>query len=73
MASEEKRDARRKAEFDAMPVTNKCDAGCGRKATTWFGATSCATCGSAACVAVMQRERDAIMRSLNEPEEDYYY
>lgn len=40
-------------EFHSMPVTNKCDAGCGKEATTWFDNTSCATCGDSRCVAEM--------------------
>lgn len=36
--------------FDQMPVTGNCDAHCGKPATTWFGHTSCATCGDSACI-----------------------
>ena len=55
-------------EFHAIPVTNKCDAGCGKEATDWFGNTSCATCGDSRCVQIMQRDYDKI---LHEQDEDY--
>lgn len=44
--------------FNRMPVTGDCDAGCGKPATTWFGLTSCATCGDSACVNVLQDSYD---------------
>lgn len=54
------------AAFQAIPKGPKpCDAGCGKPATDWFGNTSCATCGNAKCVAVMQRDYDAHRRSLD--------
>jgi hypothetical protein len=46
------------AQFNRMPVTGHCDAGCGKKATVWFGLTSCATCGDSACVNVLQDSYD---------------
>ena len=55
------------AKFQAIPKgPNPCDAGCGKPATDWFGNTSCATCGDAKCVAVMQRDYDAHRRSLDD-------
>lgn len=45
-------------EFHSIPVTNKCDAGCRKEATTWFGNTSCATCGGSRCVEIMQADYD---------------
>jgi hypothetical protein len=55
------------AAFQAIPKGPKpCDAGCGKPATDWFGNTSCATCGSAKCVGVMQRDYDANRRELDE-------
>lgn len=53
-------------QFHSIPVTNKCDAGCGKEATTWFGNTSCATCGDSRCVAEMQREHDKIRQEYDE-------
>jgi hypothetical protein len=47
-----------RAGFDKMPVTGHCDAGCGKPATTWFGLTSCASCGDSACVNVLQDSYD---------------
>jgi hypothetical protein len=44
--------------FDKLPVTGSCDGGCGKPATTWFGRTSCATCGDSACVKVLQDSYD---------------
>lgn len=44
--------------FDKMPVSGQCDARCGKPATTWFGMTSCATCGDSACVNVLQDSYD---------------
>lgn len=55
-------------EFHATPVTNKCDAGCGKEATDWFGNTSCATCGEPRCVKIMQ---DDYNKSLYEENEGY--
>jgi hypothetical protein len=37
-----------------------CDAGCGRPARTWFGLSSCASCGSPDCIEILQDERDNI-------------
>lgn len=45
-------------ELDEIEVTGTCDAGCGKPATTWFGATACATCGDSACVNVIQDSYD---------------
>lgn len=48
----------RATEFNQMPVTGDCDAGCGKPATQWFGDTACATCGDSACVNVIQDSYD---------------
>lgn len=53
-------------EFHSIPVTNKCDAGCGKDATEWFGNTSCATCGDSKCVGVMLADYNSIRRELDE-------
>lgn len=45
--------------LDKMPVSGQCDARCGKPATTWFGRTSCATCGDSACVNVLQDSYDS--------------
>jgi len=47
------------AEFESMKVTGKCDSGCGKPATTWFGNTSAATCGSAECIRKQKEAYDA--------------
>jgi len=53
--------------FQAMnPGKKPCDSGCGKPAIVWFGNTSCATCGDAKCVAIQQREYDAIRSELDE-------
>lgn len=52
--------------FHSIPVTNKCDAGCGKEATTWFGNTSCATCGDSRCEGIMQAEYNQIRLDLEE-------
>lgn len=52
-------------EFNAIPKgPNPCDAGCGKPATHWYGMTSCATCGEAKCVSVMDREREKLARQI---------
>lgn len=45
--------------FHSMKVTGKCDSGCGKDATTWFGNTSAATCGSSACIEKQQESYDS--------------
>lgn len=53
-------------EFHSIPVTNKCDAGCGKEAVEWFGNTSCATCGDSCCVKIMQKDYDKILYEEDE-------
>lgn len=42
------------SEFESIQVTGKCDSGCDKLATQWFGNTSAATCGNKACVELME-------------------
>ena len=53
--------------FNAMPISGKCDSGCGKPATMWFGNTSCATCGSNKCIDIQQAEYD---KPLKEDDDD---
>jgi hypothetical protein len=54
--------------LNKIPVSGQCDAGCGQPATTWFGLTSCATCGSELCIARLQRDYDAMDRPARAPD-----
>lgn len=60
------------ANFDKLPVTGDCDAGCGRPATTWFGMTSCAHCGDVVCHATLQvRYNEFVQRQVDQEEDPF--
>lgn len=52
--------------FHSMKVTGKCDSGCGKPATKWFGNTSSATCDDAECIAERQRRYNEFKSQYDE-------
>lgn len=58
------------SEFHGMKVTGKCDSGCGKPATTWFGNTSAATCGDLDCIHKQQEAYEAHCSSYDDDYDD---
>lgn len=49
-----KGDATWLSNFAQVPVKDRCDGGCGKSATKWFGTTNQATCGKKTCIHIVE-------------------
>lgn len=56
-------------EFNAMPISGFCDAGCGELAKYWFGDTALAHCGASTCINELEYERSKLIRQIEEEEQ----